>query len=91
MGTNFRKLPGSHKMRNRARNLLKCHETSKGNWIVWGGDNQHTIKQDENTFECDCNIYLEKNICSHVIKVKMSIGEFQERKQYPSQEVNHGI
>jgi len=74
----YEPLPGSHKQRNRARNILTCKENSENSWIISGGENEHlVIRRFGGFFLCDCDIATnEKKICSHVIKVLMELGQF---------------
>lgn len=70
------KLPGSHKQRNRARNLLKCEVLPDG-WNIYGGDQPHKVVQIGTELACDCDVYnREEKLCSHVIKVLMELGKF---------------
>lgn len=75
------KLPGTHRQRNRARNLLKCQSIDTG-WQVWGGEGSHFVtKNDKENFVCSCDVYQKENkLCSHIIKVQMQLGIFPERK-----------
>ena len=80
----FKRLPGSNRQRNRARNLLKCATTPNG-WEVYGGENTHLVVQIGTDLACDCDVYnKEEKICSHIIKVQMDLGIFPERGRYPS-------
>ena len=78
----FKKLPGSHKQRNRARNLLHCESFLHG-WRVWGGENSHFVEMMGTELGCDCEINKNGQICSHIIKVQMKLGAFPERGRYP--------
>jgi hypothetical protein len=80
----FQKLPGSHRQRNRARNLLHCESFSHG-WRVWGGENVHFVEKVGTELACDCDVFNKENkLCSHIIKVQMSLGIFPERGRYPA-------
>jgi hypothetical protein len=74
----YRKLPGSHRQRNRARKILQCKWISDDNLLVWGGREEHTvIYHGINEYVCDCTHFVQhKTICSHVIKVMMNEGVF---------------
>lgn len=72
----YQKLPGSHKQRNRARNLLKCQKAGD-KWLVYGGEASHYVTQNGSEFECDCGVCQNENkLCSHIIKVKMELSLF---------------
>lgn len=75
------KLPGTHKQRNRARNLLKCHQVNGNTWVINGGEGEHVVKLYVEELSCSCDVFQkEKKLCSHVIKVQMELGIFPERK-----------
>jgi hypothetical protein len=70
-------LPGSHKQRNRARHLLKI-EIVQGGYKVTGGREDHFVSEIDAdlTLACDCEVYKKTDICSHIIKVQMELGQF---------------
>jgi len=69
-------------MRNRARNLLKCHRVNDKLWLIWGGEANHNVKVNDDIFSCDCGPFTngQVDLCSHIIKVKMEMGIFPSRK-----------
>lgn len=63
-------LPGSKKQRHRARSMLKYQKLSDSVRLVWGGDEMHFIRYENNNYSCDC--YCNKQagkLCSHIIKI----------------------
>jgi hypothetical protein len=73
----YQALPGTHRQRSRARNLLVCTENSNDSWIVSGGENEHLVIRRYGVFLCDCYASeKEKKLCSHIIKVQMTLGQF---------------
>lgn len=80
----FNKLPGSHRQRNRARNILQCAPHLHG-WHVWGGEKTHFVEKIGTELVCDCDVFNKENkLCSHIIKVQMSLSIFPERGRYPA-------
>lgn len=73
---NKKPLPGSQRQRQRAKRILSCVHVSEGFWRVWGGENEHIVK-DGIPYLCDCKIMMEKQrpICSHIIRVMIENGE----------------
>lgn len=72
----YKKMPGSHRQRNRAKHLLKCNPIVDG-WYVYGGENGHVVKQIGTELTCDCDVYnKEDKLCSHIIKVQMELNLF---------------
>jgi len=80
MKTNLKKLPGSQRMRHRAKVLLKAHRVNDRLWIVSGGEASHSVKVDDGYYSCDCKHWeMRSTPCSHIIKVKMEKGIFPSR------------
>ena len=70
-------MPGSHRQRNRAKHILKCHTVAPGMWAISGGRDPHIVTQvDQENFHCDCNVFSQSGFCSHIIKVQMELGQF---------------
>lgn len=71
----MKKLPGSQRQRQRAKRLLSCKHISEGFWRVWGGVDEHIVKEGK-PYLCDCKIIMEKqsDICSHIIRVMIEKG-----------------
>lgn len=80
---NKKPFPGSHRQRQRARDVLHCQNVAGPYWRVWGGENEHVVKAEGKVYLCDCRIMMEKQntICSHIIKVRMEVGDFPNDSQ----------
>lgn len=59
--------PGNQRMRHRARVLLSINELSISEWLVYGGESEHTVKMVDDNLVCDCR--GKSGICSHILKV----------------------
>ena len=66
-------LPGGHRQRSRARNILKAERITESNWRVSGGQNEHTVMIEgvfgKYEYICDCG-FVEKE-CSHILCVML--------------------
>jgi hypothetical protein len=70
------KLLGTNKQRGYARKLLNCERLDENIWRVWGGENEHIVKNGS----CDCwhNVNTGK-ICTHLIKISWEIDNANTR------------
>lgn len=63
-------LAGTQKQRHRARVILKHQKLSDTVHLVWGGDEMHFIRYENNNYSCDCWCSrTEGRLCSHIIKI----------------------
>jgi hypothetical protein len=62
------KLPGTANQRRRARQRLICRQMAEDEWLVWGGSEEHLVKN----WQCDCkHATVNKKICCHVIRIML--------------------
>jgi len=61
-------MPGSRVQRHYAKKILRCEQIDNETWKVWGGQNEHLVKN----WQCDCwQATTNKKICSHIIRIMM--------------------
>jgi hypothetical protein len=63
-----KKLPGSQRQRHNAKAKLLCEQLDENTWKIWGGENEHIVKN----WQCDCWQAVNRGICTHVIKIIMT-------------------